>query len=262
MSHSFKHIDLSHYSSIGIGPDIDVLLIDETVDIPKDHFILGHASNILVSNTPPPMMMLSKKFDYIEIEGDKLRIGAATPSGKIVSFCRKHDIAHFEFLMKLPAYLGGMVKMNAGLKAFEIFNHLYSITTDKGVLLKEAIDYRYRQTNINDLILEAHFEIEKGFSQEQIDLFLKMRDNQPQLPSAGSCFANPKGDYAGRLIEAVGLKGYVKGGMSFSAEHANFLVNLGKGTYDEAVWLIDEAKKRVYEAFKIDLQEEIIRVTI
>jgi UDP-N-acetylmuramate dehydrogenase len=66
------------------------------------------------------------------------------------------------------------------------------------------------------------------------------------------------GDYAGRLIEAVGLKGLKKGEMMFSDIHANFLVNTGHGTYEEAMWLIDEAQKRVREQFNISLQCEVV----
>ena len=88
--------------------------------------------------------------------------------------------------------------------------------------------------------------------------FVKMRDNQPQIASAGSCFKNPKGDFAGRLIEAVGLKGHRIGDMEFSNTHANFLVNHGNGTFEDAIHLIDLAKKKVKEEFNIDLEEEII----
>ena len=85
----------------------------------------------------------------------------------------------------------------------------------------------------------------------------KLRDNQPKDPSAGSAFKNPPGDYAGRLIEAVGLKGVRRGDMAFSNIHANFLVNLGKGRFDDAIYLINLAKERVYKEFNIVLKEEI-----
>jgi UDP-N-acetylmuramate dehydrogenase len=88
--------------------------------------------------------------------------------------------------------------------------------------------------------------------------FTKMRDNQPQIASAGSCFKNPKGDFAGRLIEAVGLKGYRIGDMEFSNTHANFLVNHENGTFDEAITLINLAKQKVKEQFDIELETEII----
>ncbi len=85
-----------------------------------------------------------------------------------------------------------------------------------------------------------------------------MRSNQPSTPSAGSCFKNPKGDYAGRLIEAVGLKAKCVGGMEYSSEHANFLVNNGKGTFKDAISLIEEAQKRVSEEFGISLECEVM----
>jgi len=84
-----------------------------------------------------------------------------------------------------------------------------------------------------------------------------MRDNQPHMPSAGSCFKNPQGQSAGFLIESVGLKGYKIGNMSFSEQHANFLVNLGNGTFEDAMALINLAKKRVKEKFNISLELEI-----
>ncbi len=252
-----KTIDLSKFTSIGIGPLADVFIIEDN-HYPTDHMVIGHGNNLLIGPNHPPLMMLSKAYDYIRIEDGVLVIGGATPSGKIVSFCKKHDIAHFEFMLKLPGVLGGMVKMNAGLKEYEIFNHLISITTKAGEIPKEAIAYAYRHTEIKDVIFEAKFEIRSGFSEAKVDLFMKMRDNQPQVASAGSCFINPEGDYAGRLIEAVGLKGLRYGGMCFSDEHANFLANVDQGNFEEAIYLIEEAKKRVKEEFDVDLHEEIV----
>ena len=102
------------------------------------------------------------------------------------------------------------------------------------------------------------FNKNKGFSQERQNEFTKMRDNQPQIASAGSCFKNPKGDFAGRLIEAVGLKGKKIGDMEFSSTHANFLVNHGNGTFEDAIALINLAKQKVKEKFDIELETEII----
>ena len=85
-----------------------------------------------------------------------------------------------------------------------------------------------------------------------------MRDNQPNLPSAGSCFKNPKEHSAGYLLQNVGLKGYSIGGMAFSSLHANFLVNIGDGTYDEAIKLIKLAKSKVLQKYNIKLETEIV----
>ncbi|KIM11155.1 MAG: UDP-N-acetylenolpyruvoylglucosamine reductase [Sulfuricurvum sp. PC08-66] len=251
-------IDLSHFTSIKIGPVVEVTLIDEERIIPEGHTIMGHGNNLLISPTPPPLMMLSKAFNYIRIEENRLIIGAATPSGKVVSFARKHNIAHFEFLAKLPGVIGGVIKMNGGLKEYEVFNHLLGIITPSGYHPKAQIQHSYRHTAIDEVIFEGHFEIHEGFDALKIEEFLRMRDNQPQLPSAGSCFKNPIGDYAGRLIEAVGYKGKRLGNMGFSDKHANFLVNYGGGTYEEAIQLIDEVRTKVLKDFGITLELEIV----
>jgi UDP-N-acetylmuramate dehydrogenase len=254
-----KTIDFSKFSSIRIGPTVDVILIENDI-VPPNCFIVGSANNILVSPTPPPLMILSKAYDFIALEEDGLHIGAATPGGRVVSFCKKNDISHFEYLSKLPGTLGGMLKMNAGLKEYEIFNHLIAIRTQSGWKQKSEIEYGYRKTSINEVVFEAVFAVEKGYSIERYEMFAQMRSNQPSEPSAGSCFKNPPNDYAGRLIEAVGLKGKRVGAMAFSEVHANFLVNYGGGTYEDALSLIQEAQLRVKSEFNIELQCEIVLV--
>lgn len=252
-----KIVDFSKFSSIRIGPTVEVALIEDDV-VPQGRMIVGSANNVLVAPNPPPLMMLSKQYDFIRIENDKLHIGAATPGGRVVSFCKKNNIAHFEYFSKLPGTIGGMIKMNAGLKEFEIFNHLIALRTQKGWIPKEDIEYGYRKTSINEVVFEAVFELQEGFSSERLEMFAQMRSNQPNDPSAGSCFKNPPGDYAGRLIEAVGLKGVRFGNMAFSEVHANFLVNYGGGTYEEAMRLINEAQQTIVQKFGIALQCEVV----
>lgn len=252
-----KTVDFSKFSSIRIGPIVEIALIENDI-VPEGHVIIGSANNVLISPTPPPLMMLAKEYDFIRLEEDGLHIGAATPGGRVVSFCKKNDIAHFEYLSKLPGTIGGMLKMNAGLKEYEIFNHLIAIRTQSGWKHKEEIEYSYRKTSIEEVVFEALFEVQNGYSTERYEMFNQMRSNQPNDPSAGSCFKNPPGDYAGRLIEAVGLKGLKRGAMAFSEVHANFLVNLGGGTYEDALFLIQEAQRRVKESFNIELQCEVV----
>ncbi len=255
-----KLVDFSLFSSIKIGPICEVHLINSIIKLPSDTFLIGGANNILVSNNPPKLAMLSKSFDYIYMEGDLLFVGGASKSGRIFSFCKKHDIKGFEYLSKLPGTLGGLIKMNAGMKDDEIFNNLVKIKTVDGYIKKEDISYGYRFTDIDTIIYEAVFHIQKGYEKSKLDTFASMRKNQPSQPSAGSAFKNPTGDYAGRLIEEVGLKGYEKGRASFSKMHANFLINLGGASFEDALFLIDLAKKRVYEKFGIELENEIIIV--
>ena len=252
-----KTIDFSKYSSIKIGPEVDVLMIEKNDEIPEDRYLIGGANNLLLSPAPPPLMMLSKDFDYCRIEGDMLEIGAATPTGKILSFAKKNDLAGFEFVAKLPGTLGGMLAMNAGVKEYEIFPLLESVRIGNKWIPADRIEHGYRYARLPGIATAARFPLRRGYDETLRRELLALRNNQPREPSAGSAFKNPPGDYAGRLIEAVGLKGYRRGGMAWSEVHANFLVNLGGGTYDEAIALINLAKKRVMERYGIPLEEEI-----
>ncbi|MGW8168524.1 MAG: UDP-N-acetylmuramate dehydrogenase [Sulfurovaceae bacterium] len=252
-----KTIDFSKFCSIRIGQKEDVLMIEKGDIIPKDRYLIGHGNNLLISTTPPPLMMLSKDFDFITLNKDILTIGAATPTGKILSFAKKHDISGFEFVSKLPGSLGGMLAMNAGVKEYEIFNILDSICIDGAWKKASEIEHGYRYARLGGVATEAKFNITYGFDTELLESLVALRANQPKEPSAGSLFKNPPGDHAGRLIEAVGLKGKQIGAMAWSEVHANFLVNKGGGTFSDAMGLIDLAKQKVQDQFGILLQEEV-----
>jgi len=253
----FKTIDFSKYSSIKIGQSTEVLMIEKDDLLPEDRYLIGGANNLLISPTPPPLMMLSKDFAYITEKDGMLIIGAAMPTGRIVSYAKKHNISGFEFCSKLPGTLGGMLAMNAGVKSYEIFNILDSIEINGEWINKEAIKYGYRFAKLSGVATAARFKIVKGFDKTLLEELLSLRSNQPHDPSAGSAFKNPEREYAGRLIEAVGLKGCRKGDMSWSDVHSNFLVNLGKGRFADAKYLIDLAKQKVLKEFNIALKEEI-----
>ncbi len=253
----YKTIDFSKYSSIKVGQPTEVLMIEKDDEIPTDRYLIGGANNLLVSPTPPPLMMLSKDFATIKEKDDMLIIGAAMATGRIVSYAKKHNISGFEFCSKLPGTLGGMLAMNAGVKKYEIFNILHSVKINGEWVLAKEIEHGYRFAKLNGVATHAQFKIKKGFDQTLLDALLNLRSNQPHNPSAGSAFKNPENDHAGRLIEAAGLKGERKGDMQWSDIHANFLVNLGKGTFKDAKYLIDLAKDRVLEKFNIEIKEEI-----
>jgi UDP-N-acetylmuramate dehydrogenase len=253
----FKTIDFSKYSSIKIGQPTEVLMIENGDSIPTDRYLIGGANNLLISENPPPLMMLSKDFANIEESNNILTIGAAMPTGRIISYAKKHNISGFEFCAKLPGTLGGMIAMNAGVKKYEIFNILDSVKIEGKWLSKEEIEHGYRFANLGGIATAAKFKIVKGFDKALLDELLSLRSNQPHDPSAGSAFKNPEGDYAGRLIDAVGLKGYRKGDMAWSEIHSNFLVNLGNGTFNDAKYLINLAKQKVFDIFKVELKEEI-----
>ena len=242
-------IDFSKLSTIQIGSKLDVKIVNE--DNYNDEIIIGRASNSLVCGGK--IGILDDRYNFIIIENKKLKVGAKTSNRALFNFTKKNNIGGFEFLSKLPGTIGGTIKMNAGMKSYEISNNLISIN-DKN---KNQFEFGYRYSNIDEVIFYAEFEIKEGFNQNLVDEFSKMRKNQPKLPSLGSAFKNPKNNYAGALIEKVGLKGIKFGGVGFSEIHANFLVNYGNGKCEDVINAINTAKKRVFEEFGIELKEEI-----
>ncbi|WP_456480345.1 UDP-N-acetylmuramate dehydrogenase [Nautilia sp.] len=248
-------IDFSKISSIKIGPLIDVKTVDENSY--EGEFIIGGATNTLISPDAKNLGVLKDIYRYIKIKNGYMYVGAKTKNITLYNFCKKNNIGGFEFLSKLPGTVGGSVKMNAGVKNYEISEKLLALKTASGIKEKKDYTFSYRFSDIKEPVFEVVFKIEKNFDYI-LDLKLKkLRSNQPKEPSLGSVFKNPKGDYAGRLIEAVGMKGTAKGGIKVSEKHANFFINTGGGRFEDMVFLINEAKKRVYETFGITLEEEI-----
>ncbi|WP_457562425.1 UDP-N-acetylmuramate dehydrogenase [Caminibacter pacificus] len=249
-------VDFSKLSYIKIGPKIEVKALHE--DNYENEFVIGRATNTLISNNPPKLAILDDRYKFIDIKNGYLKVGAKTQNRTIYSFCKRNDIKGFEFLAKLPGSIGGSIKMNAGVKEYEISNSLLAIKTLKGWIEKKDINFDYRYSDINEPVFEAIFELKQGFDYKLDEKLKILRQNQPLEPSLGSVFKNPKGDFAGRLIEKVGMKGMQKGGIKVSEKHANFFINVGGGTFEDMMFLINEAKKRVFESFGIKLEEEIV----
>ncbi|WDL75039.1 UDP-N-acetylmuramate dehydrogenase [Helicobacter winghamensis] len=266
-----KLIDFSQYTSVKIGSIQPLNFIESLEDY--DRFlqsgelinIIGKANNLLISPNACNLVALSKNFDYIKDLGDCLEVGAATPTGRLFSYAKRKNLFGFEILSKLPGSIGGIIKMNAGLKTYEIKDILDGVLIlDSNVKLGfknvESLELTYRNSKITELIFAGIFKKKLGFDASLVETFTKMRANQPKEPSFGSCFKNPSGNFAGALIEQAGLKGVKFGknqSLMFSPLHANFLVNLGNSSFDEALDLILLAKEKVYMKSKITLEEEV-----
>jgi UDP-N-acetylmuramate dehydrogenase len=112
------------------------------------------------------------------------------------------------------------------------------------------------------VVLSAAFSLTSGDTVEmaaRADGYLaRRRASQPVEPSAGSIFRNPPGDYAGRLVESVGLKGHVIGGAQVSPRHANFIINTSSATAADVVALMNLMRRRVYEVTGHELVPEIL----
>jgi UDP-N-acetylmuramate dehydrogenase len=236
--------------------------------------VVGKGSNILVRDTgfKGAVIILTGNlagFEKPPTEEDSMWAGGGVTITKLLSHCVLNDLAGLEFLAGIPGTVGGAVFMNAGAFGKEIGGMVGEIRTvdSKGkqdVVPGTGLTYSYRQSSLahGTIIYKVKFQLHKGDRNNikgRIEGFLKKRrETQPlDLPSGGSVFRNPPGDYAGRLIEKAGLKGKSIGGATISTRHANFIVNTGGATADDILSLMNLARERVREETGIVLEPEI-----
>ncbi len=189
----------------------------------------------------------------------------------LVSAAARRGLAGLEPLAGIPGTVGGAIVMNAGTRDSDVSEHLAAVRamTPSGrtrVFTREELAFGYRRSlflGADWLVLEAEFMLPSGDSGillRTIEEFLAERKRKYplDLPSAGSVFKRPLGDYAGRLIEAAGCKGMRVGDAMVSSEHANFIVNVGAARAGDILELISRVRKRVFEATGTYLELEQI----
>ena len=263
-----KDVNLKNYNTYKIEAKCDYL-----VDVLSIQGILGNGSNVILDNYFKGVIIKLSGLNYVNISKNIVSVGAGAMMGSLAINTINENLTGLEWAINIPGTIGGSVVNNAGAYNSEMFDNLVSIKVlNKNLeveeILKENIVYSYRHTNIKDLgfiVLEATFLLDDGdveYSKEIIkDRCERRKSSQPlDMPSAGSVFRNPEGDFAGRLIEAVGLKGKKVGGAEVSNKHANFIVNTGNATSNDIKNLIKLIKDEVKKEFKIDLvlEQEII----
>jgi len=270
---------LSKYSNMKIGGNATYLLAPQTVSdisyIVKEARTqnleivpVGGGSNILFGNVGNRVIILDAYLPKI-FQVDK-KVVTVSSNIKINSFIDKtmqHGLGGLEFISGIPAHIGGAIHMNAG--AFEkcIFDYLLwveyiDIKGNIEMIKREDLDIGYRTTSINGYIVRAAFNLEKKSKKEILagkeDIISKRFERHPyNYPSLGSTFKNPKGKFAGQLIEECGLKGLQIGDAQISEKHANFIINKGNATFNDVFELIKIAQKTVKKQKGIELELEI-----
>ncbi len=187
--------------------------------------------------------------------------------------CAKQGLAGFEWAVGVPGTIGGAVVNNAGAYDSDMARSVVQVEllSPRGERVWKPVDwfdYSYRSSrlkrqNRNEgwIVLQVELALTAGVVEEieaKLQQFnARRKASQPPGATIGSMFKNPPGDYAGRLIEAVGLKGYQYGQAQISTVHANFFQNLGGATAAEVMHLIKTAQQAVAQKFGITLELEI-----
>jgi len=231
---------------------------------------LGRGSNLLVSDQGFDGVVLDLGcLQTLQMNQGSLSVQAGCRMSKIAQYAALHGYAGLEFMATVPGDLGGGVAMNAGAFGQQVSDTLRSIEVvhrdgNMETLQREQLAMNYRHTLLPpaSIVVSAWFELKQGDAEDVRQRMREMRlqrsKTQPLAwPNCGSVFKNPEGDYAARLIEAVGLKGERKGQAQISGVHANFIVNHGGATADDVLALITKAQKRVQQVFNVHLEPEV-----
>ena len=240
------------------------------LDIP--YLMLGNGSNMLLSDKGFEGIAIRLVGDFKRLEWTEtgLLVGAGIANSKVLRSLKKARRAGLGSLAGVPGTIGGAIRMNAGTYLGEIGDAVDWVEwmSDGMVHRSSAADlqFRYRRVGLpwSAIILRTHLLTRTNDVDTELDSIQhhlnRRKETQPlHLPSCGSVFKNPKGDYAGRLIETVGLKGHQIGDAQISVKHANFIVNLGVATAQDVASLIRLARETVYVETGIELEPEVRR---
>ena len=234
--------------------------------------VLGNGSNVLFSDRiyNGIIIKLDELNDVSFFGKDKVKVGAGYSLMKLALLTAKKGFTGLEFASGIPGTVGGAVFMNAGAYKSDmgyVVSQATVLTPDFKVISLEnkELDFHYRTSFLkkhpNYICLEATIKLVKGDKAKIEEVIRERRKrriaSQPlEYPSAGSVFRNPDSNFAGKLIEDVGLKGKKIGGAMVSDKHANFIVNYNHATSSEIKSLIDEVHDKVKDRYGVDLKIE------
>ena len=278
----YEDVSLKKYNTYRLDVKCDYLVfpkdIDEVVKLISflkennyKYLVLGNGSNVIFKNKRYNGVVIKlSKLDKIELDGDKVVVGAGVSLSKLANMAINNSLSGLEFSVSIPGEIGASVSMNAGAYN-ESFSDVFvsaKVLTPKLEIIEltnEDMDFSYRNSfikkNKDYIVLEVVLKLKPGNKEEMNAViekrFEKRKATQPlEYPSAGSVFRNPEGMYAGKLIEDANLKGYSIGGAMISDMHANFIVNKDNATGEDIINLINLAKDKVKENNNIDLYLE------
>lgn len=237
--------------------------------------VIGKGSNILALDAGFNGLVITIKPQQVAFTApDVLTAGGGTSLAALSMAAQNNKLAGMEFAMGIPGTVGGAVVMNAGAYDGEISLCLQSsayidmTNPQQGIrtLAGNMHDFSYRHSYYSDkpqlIITEASFRLKPGSTREISEKMLsfseRRKEKQPlEYPSAGSTFKRPQGNFAGKLIEEAGLRGYQLGGAQISEKHSGFIINTGGATAADVLALMEKAEKTVFEKTGITLQREI-----
>ncbi|MBN2389425.1 MAG: UDP-N-acetylmuramate dehydrogenase [Anaerolineae bacterium] len=289
-----RNVPLARYSGVGIGGPADLLVIardrDTLVQAVRlaqgagiEWRVFGGLTNILLPDGGLRGMVILNQTRRVDYDTATQQVTAE--SGAIIAKVAQESVRRgwggLTWAVGLPGTVGGAVVNNAGAFGGEIAKALVTaqVLTPKGEIQQVEPDwfaFQYRYSKLKsakrmEIVVDATFQLALRdpavLAAKATEYTERRQRTQPPGRTLGSTFKNPPGgpgkpgDYAGRLIEAAGLKGTRRGGCMISEKHANFFMNDGHGTAEDYQALIDLAQAEVERQFGVYLEPEIEIIT-
>ncbi|MBV9270539.1 MAG: UDP-N-acetylmuramate dehydrogenase [Candidatus Eremiobacteraeota bacterium] len=235
-------------------------------------FVLGSGSNLLVGDggIRGIVMRLASDFNAIDarVEGDTVVVeaGASGNMAQLTAKAASLGAVGVGSLAGIPGSVGGSLRMNAGTdrEMGDFVRQVWVQSPKAPEPQPVTVQYYYRHTSLarDAVVSRVTLVFERGdvknVREEMQNRLVRRKNTQPiALPNAGSCFRNPEGDKAARLIEAAGAKGWREGGAEVSPLHANFINNVENASAKDVATLLARVRRAVAEQFGVELQLEV-----
>lgn len=246
----------------------ELLLIMNEEKIPFK--ILGRGTNLLISDGKLNfgVIHILNIENTFQVEDEMVKVSSDNILSDVCKKTFSLSLSGLEEVSLIPGTVGGAVYMNAGAFGKTIFDNIDEVSFIKWdgreVTLKRGeIEYSYRKSNVSEIGIvknvfiklkrEERVKIENKFNKYKEERDKKQPINER---TAGSVFKNPKGDFAGRVLEQLGFKGKKRGSVKFSEIHANFLIAENGAKFEDAFALVEEARNKALEC-GIELEYEM-----
>jgi UDP-N-acetylmuramate dehydrogenase len=233
--------------------------------------LLGRGSNLVIADAGFRGLVIQVRAEGSRVDGETYHADAGVPMARAATETQQAGLTGLEYGLAIPGTVGGAIWANAGAHGSDTASILVSATVlladgTEAVLPAADLGFAYRHSRFKDapdeIILSGVFRLRPGDPAEirtrLDDIRRWRREHQPLgIPSAGSVFRNPPGDSAGRLVDALGLKGYRVGGAVVSGKHANFIVNDAHGTAADVRRLAEHVRHEVRSRSGVELAFEV-----
>lgn len=195
-------------------------------------------------------------------------VGCGMSMQAFLDAAEARGVGGFEFLDGIPGTVGGALAMNAGTDGQGISDVAEQVVwidenSEVRVSAHSELNYGYRccETFQNGVIvsvlLKGYRSTTEDIRQKRSELRKKRKQSQPKGKTLGCFFKNPQKLSAGQLLEQCGAKGKQEGGIFVSEQHANFIVNNGKGRFEDVIRLVKQLRTMVHERSGVWLEPEV-----